>query len=429
MLAALCSPVLYFEMVLLRETLIVFAGLLLVWLAGTAARGRSPSWWMATGVAMGLSLTLKSHFAIFLLGTLVLLAIQCRKRLKDLMWLEAAALLGVILGLAPLVARNVAVGVGPLTLASAGGVNFILGNANEPESHVTDIRPQHVAEIMGQTGGRLLPTVAATLETYRNGSDYLRVLWEKFEAIWHWYELPDNTNFYYYRLHASILRHLPVTFLILSPLALAGLLLGARRAADSTSAGAAELAGFVAPHLYLLVLTSLTVPLAFFVRDRYRAPLTAALIPLAALTIVRAAEWLRGRRLASAAVVIGGVVLLAFWTARPLPSPMLLIRPVDCTVPYQVYYGPMEQQARQAGDYRRAAEILADSLRFEPEIVGQLGPTHRAGNAQEAALGQAYANMRYRCARDYQLAGLEKEARREHARADELAAASGDRHP
>jgi len=426
-LAALCAPLLYFEMVLLRETLIVFAGLLLVWLAGTAARRRSPRWWLATGAAMGLSLTLKSHFAIFLLGTLVLLAVQCRKSLKDLVWLEAAALLGVALGLTPLVARNVAVGVGPLSLASAGGANFILGNANEPESHVSDFRVQHVAEIIGQTGGRLLPTVAATLETYSNASGYLRVLWEKFEATWHWYELPDNTNFYYYRLHAAILRHLPVTFLILSPLALVGLLLGAKRAADSTSAGAAERAWCAAPHLYLLVLTNLTVPLAFFVRDRYRAPLTAALIPFAALTIVLAAEWLRGRRLARAAAVIGGVVLLAFWTARPLPGHMPLIRLVDCTVPYQLYYGPMEKQAQQAGDYRKAAEIVVDSLRFEPEIVKQLGPGHRAGNAPEAALGQAYANMRYRCAGDYQLAGLREEARREHARADELASASGGR--
>ena len=273
LLAALCSPLLYFEAVLLRETLIVFAGLALVWLTGEATRRRSLRWWLLTGVAMGLALTLKSQFAIFLAGTLVLLGVQCRDRFKDLVRLEVAALVGVAIGFAPLAARNVAVGVSPFATASASGINFILANANEPNATVYGTQPGRATQaILDQTGGRLLPTVVATLKSYDHGSGYLKVLWDKLLAIGHWFKPSDNTNYYFYRLHAATLRCLPVTFLILSPLAMVGLVLGFGGMWKVLLGVPGERTWCAAPHLYLLVLLNVIALLAFFVRDRFRAP-------------------------------------------------------------------------------------------------------------------------------------------------------------
>jgi hypothetical protein len=172
--------------------------------------------------------------------------------------------------------------------------------------------------------------------------------------------------------------------------------------------------------LYLLVLTNLAVLMLFFVRDRFRAPLTASLIPLAALTIVLAAQRLQQRRWKNAAMIAGGVVLLALFTAWPLPPETPLIRPVDCFLPYQLYYDPMEQQARHSGDYQKAAEILADSLNFQPEIVKRLALDHPARSNCAAVMGRAYADVYYRSAKDYHLAGRAQDAARQRARADEL---------
>jgi hypothetical protein len=147
----------------------IFAGSLLVLLASRAAQWRSLGWSLATGVAMGLSLTLKSHFAVFVLGALALLAIECRKSLKELVWLEAATMVGLVIGLAPLVARNVAVGVSPLSLGSAGAITFILGNVREAPSDASSFEVRQTAEIIGRTGGRFLPTVAATIATHGHG--------------------------------------------------------------------------------------------------------------------------------------------------------------------------------------------------------------------------------------------------------------------
>jgi 4-amino-4-deoxy-L-arabinose transferase-like glycosyltransferase len=429
LLAALCSPLLYFEAVLLRETLIVFAGLALVWLAGEAARRRSLAWWLLAGVAMGLALMLKSHFALFLLGTLVLLAVDCRRRMKDLVRLEAVAIAGILIGFAPLVARNVAVGVSPLAAASASGVNFLLANANEPHTTVyaADLGSKTQA-VLGETGGRLLPTVLATLKTYDHLGGYVKLLWDKLLATGLWFEPSDNTNFYFYRVHAATLRWLPVTFLIVSPLAIVGLVLGFGGLWKKLLGLPGERTWCTAPHLYLLVLTNLAALLVFFVRDRFRAPLTAALIPFAALTLGVVLHWLIVRPKTAAhttrvGAVLGGVVLMGLWTARPLPENIPLLRPADYFVSYEFYYNPREVQAKQAGDNFRAAEILADSLRFEPAAVQELGPSHRPTSPQEAALGRFFAVVHRRCSDDYQLARRPQEAQRELARAREIAVA------
>jgi 4-amino-4-deoxy-L-arabinose transferase-like glycosyltransferase len=422
LLAVLCSPLLYFELALLRETLIVFTGLLLVWLAGEAAQRNSTRWWLVTGAAMGLSLTLKSHFAVLLLGTLALLAWQHRNARGNLARYASALVVGVVVATAPLVARNLAVGAPALSFNSAGGINFILGNANEPGSNAHTFRTAQVGKIIEQTQGRLLPTMAATLHTYETYRDYMAVLGDKFAAIWHWYESQDNTDFYYCRLHSAILRCLPVTFLILAPLAIVGLFLGVERIGHM-SLNPAKVPGNAALHLYLLVFTNVLLMMVFFVRDRYRAPLEAALIPFAALTLVAAAEWFsRPQTIWKAVGLAGCVFLLALWTARPLPLDQSMVHPQYYFAPYTVYYFPMADEAERTGNYLKAAEILADSFRYEPEIVKRLGPSCRASSPLEEQMGKFYAQVHRCCAEYFQLAGQRDAAQRELARSNELIA-------
>jgi len=201
LLVAFYGPLLYFEMVLLRETLIVSYGLLLVWLVSRATDRPTWAWWLTAGLAMGVSLTLKSHFALFILGVLVLLAVQFRSNLKQLFRLEAVALLGIAIGVAPMVARNVAVGVQPFT-SSRLGRSRRCARLLQPTGNRRRSGPaQENRRILGQTGGRLVPSIFATLQINGNGS-FVRGLLDKFSGTWNWWGPPDNTNFYYYRLHS-----------------------------------------------------------------------------------------------------------------------------------------------------------------------------------------------------------------------------------
>ena len=148
-----------------------------------------------------------------------------------------------------------------------------------------------VSRILAESGNRFVPAILGTLRTHPSVWGYLRQLGGKLAWTWHWYEIPNNENFYYYRLHSAVLRYLPVTFFILAPLGILGLLVAAPR---FVSCGT----------LYCLVLTSFIPLITFYVLSRFRAPLMAALIPFAALSLWRTCEWIIHREWRKAAEML-----------------------------------------------------------------------------------------------------------------------------
>jgi hypothetical protein len=225
--------------------------------------------------------------------------------------------------------------------------------------------------------------------------------------VWHWYEKPNNSNFYYYRLEAPVLAFLPATFAVIAPLAIAGLALAAPRLAFHGS-------------LYLLVLTTIAQMLAFYVISRFRVPLHAALIPFAAFTVVRAATWARERRWLRCATVAAAVAAISFWTLRPLPPGQSLIRPADYSVPFQYYYARVVEEAKARGDRSGADALVARTLRLEPDFVRAIGPGRPPRNRDEALFASLFANAHG--IRSETLAGLGRtgEAKEEERRALEL---------
>jgi hypothetical protein len=80
----------------------------------------------------------------------------------------------------------------------------------------------------------------------------------------------------------------------------------------------------------------------------------------------------------------------------------------------------MEEHAKQAGDYLTAANILADSFRFEPESVREIGVIRQPSSAMEVQLSHSFANIHGRCAENFARAGRPQEAVREQRRAQAL---------
>jgi hypothetical protein len=268
-LALLNGPLVFYEMLLLRDSLLVCAGLMLIWLTDRAWRGSGPARFGVLGFAMGVSLLLKSTFALLVFGVLVATAVRFRDQRRTLFGRGGAMLAGLLIPLTLLAARNVAVNVPPLSLASSGVLTFVASN----EIHYLPdvgfgIDAPVLAAVLGDANGRWRPAVAATLRTQSVGTD-IQMIWQKWDRAWHWYEIPNNANFYYMRTQVAMLAWLPVTFWACAPLALAGLVLAARRIRD------------VWP-LYLLVASALVPLLLFYVLARFRIELAAALLPFAA---------------------------------------------------------------------------------------------------------------------------------------------------
>jgi 4-amino-4-deoxy-L-arabinose transferase-like glycosyltransferase len=423
LMAALCGPLLFYELVLLRSSFMVFAGLALALLADLAFERRRPGWWMGLGVALGATLLLNSTFALFGAGLVVLIAWEARRTrgpgVKAMARPTAGLVVGAALALSPAVARNLVVGASPLSLSSIGPLAFVCSNTPDfdPRNGFF-LSMEHVPRIMGETEGRALPAAIETLRTHAGAGSYLRLLGRKTDWAWRWYEMPNNKNFYYYRLHAPVLAWMPVTFLIVAPLGVVGMILAAVRGKEPDRRRP------LAP-LFLLVGASFLPLIIFYPLSRFRAGLIASLIPFAAFALADIARRLGERRWASAGTAAAGTVLVALMTARPLPVGMPLIRPIDWMAAHFVDYIPRAQAAEARGDWSAAADVIAESLRYMPPIVDSAGPGHPARDANEAGLLRTFIPVVEQEARLLAQAGRMDEAAAVTRRAAELRAALG----
>jgi hypothetical protein len=413
LLVTASGVVLHYELTLLRDALVGFMAIALVALADRALvepprAGR----WFALGLGFGLAILLKSIFLPWGVGVLGVAAWQHRRLPTTLVASAGTMALGTALALAPAVARNLAVGVPPLALSGVAPWAFAQANVVDFQPARGMFLSHRIADIMAVSQGSLPAAVRATLATHDGAASVLRLLGEKALVALNWYELPNNTNFYYYRLQAPVLGLLPVGFGMLAPLALPGLVLGlgARRPAWP---------------LYLMASVQAAALLLFFTLSRYRAPLVLTLAPFGALTLVSLARWASARRLLPVAVTLAGAALVASLVWRPLPPGQPLVPMQEYAVGYRLYYQPLALEAAKAHDWPRVVRIFGDSLRIAPPVLDELAAGRPARNRNEAELADLFSRVYVAYASALAWTGDAELAAREQARATALAAAAG----
>ena len=385
-LAALCAPLLFYELLLLRDSLIAFAGVALVWLADRAMDADRRRWFLALGAAIGLASLLKSSLLVpgVAVAALVLTA---RWRSRRPVLLPAAVLCGgLALAIAPLAARNLRVGVPALSLASSGPLTFLSSNdANALPDVGFGVDVPRLARFLGGTDGSWNAAMAAVASRHTPVS-VTAMVWRKFDRAWHWFEIPNNEDLYYFRLQVPVLAWMPVTFWACAPLALVGLALAAVRRTRPWT-------------LFALVASSAATLVAFYVLGRFRVALAAAVLPFAGLACAELAAAVRTGRVLRAAALGLPVALLALWTGRPLAPDQLLIRTSDWILAWSVeyqdrVYGALDRKdpAAAAADYQ---EFFA---RYEPTPAQILA-------ANDPRLAPELADMHAECAQILRAAG------------------------
>ncbi|MCY2929726.1 MAG: hypothetical protein NTV86_09585, partial [Planctomycetota bacterium] len=330
-----------------------------------------------------------------------------RKNLRALAVGLGALAAGFFLAMTPLIARNLSVGAPAMTSTTAGGFIFIGANSPGYSGRSFYPNPAAIADIMPRTGGALLPTMLETLRLHPDPFTLAGLMWRKFDSAWHWYEIPSNSCFDYYQLHSSVLAGMPVTFLVLSPLALVGVVVGCGQFRARWP-------------LYLLVAVSFLVLMLFHGMSRYRRPLEAAVIPLAAWTIVWTARALWEGRRWRAAAALAGLVVLGLWTSRPLPPGTTRIRLADFYAPYLVYYDPMIEQAVAEERWGQAADIIEDSLRYQLPLTAAPETARRPLSGPQRGIVAVMAQRELRCAEFCRNAGRTEAALRHETRAKQL---------
>ncbi|HEY6356779.1 MAG TPA: glycosyltransferase family 39 protein, partial [Vicinamibacterales bacterium] len=160
LMAVLAAPLVHYELLLLRDSTIVFATVGLVWLTTKCLDVDGWAWPAALGAALGLSVLLKGTFLLVALGTAVAFLLRSR----GLRGSGLAGLAAFAIALSPAVIRNVTVGAPGFALAGGGAPTFIASNVPDyPASGGLHVDATEVADVLGTSGDRLWPAVGATL--------------------------------------------------------------------------------------------------------------------------------------------------------------------------------------------------------------------------------------------------------------------------
>src|SRR5437016_5269491 len=172
--AALYGPLELHELFLLRDTLGVTVSLLMLW-ALARCRDVEPRRWLLAGLLLAVATLCREATLLFapLIAVWVLRRFHADGRAlrRAVLWF----LVGLGLGLAPLVGRNIAVGAPPLALSQSGIQVFIHGNAPGAAGFGWRVPPE-TRSILEQANGHLWTTIRLTLASYHGD-------WRRFLAL------------------------------------------------------------------------------------------------------------------------------------------------------------------------------------------------------------------------------------------------------
>lgn len=260
------------------------------------------------GLLAGLGALLKQTVLPLGLASGAVLALRAGKG-KERLRAAAAFAAALLVALAPLVARNAAVGAPLLAFDTRPLVGLPWANARGADGSV-DPSPL-LLDVLREARGSTLRAGLLTLATWRDDPGGLvKLLARKLGSAFNGAEVPDNASFGFFRDRLPWLARLPL-FPCLIGTGIAGLLLAARRGLFRTGEGALVLLSGLVPLAACLMVSTTT---------RYRA---GAAAPLALGTAVFAAlafEAVRARK--PFAVLPWAALAAALVALALLPSPV-----------------------------------------------------------------------------------------------------------
>ncbi len=284
-LAATYLPFLYFEGLLLKESVALFlldSAVLLI--LGALARPTGLAFWSA-GVTVGL-LSLSRINALALVAACLILIVASLQR-RTAARAALALLLGVAMVIAPATIRNKLVSGDWILITVSGGQ--VLYTANNPANQTGDlapvpfVRPTSLFERIdfhrraeAETGHRMTPAEVGAYWRHKSLAFSLehpltqaRMVGQRILRFWNKEELPDNHSIEIFKRFSWVLRAPLPAYWLVGPFALVGLiLLYPRRRALGI--------------LYLSLAFYLLSLLPFWVSTRYRLPIVGLLILFAA---------------------------------------------------------------------------------------------------------------------------------------------------
>ncbi len=379
-LCALYSPGVYRDGQLLDTPLATFlATCLALALLKTLDEPR-PSRWLGCGLLLGLLGLARPNLLMLLFAVLALIGVWLRKQLgaRGTAAAAGALVLGTVLPILPITARNYLVTGHFIPISSFGGMNLYTGN--NPDADGYSPVPSGIAwERTWYEAGAAGAMHSAAQDAYwrnktlrfwrQHPGKTLFLLGKKVYLFWQAYEIPNNVSYEWGRERSSVLRLLPLTFAVVGPLGLLGVVLGGWRTRAAWT-------------LTVLLAAQVMAVAIFFVCGRYRMPAVPLLCVFSGFAAVELLRLIRARRWGPALV---GIVALAAFAAVVNSDPYGVRRNRGANRDW-FYLG---QSYMRGGATESAREVFQRAVEQDPEDADAfwlLGHTEvQTGRYQEAA--------------------------------------------
>lgn len=300
LISALYGPFIFYTGMLVGETLGLFliclSFLLLLLFQKTSKR----VYLFCAGFTIGLSMLLRANIIVMVPFIILwIYMIHKNNRISFLLSGIFIFLLAVGVSIFPIMLRNYIVEKDIVPITASGGINMYIGNAygaNGAFKHVEgvgsnleDMLNNSVKAAENAAGKKLKPSAVSNYwlkETAKsiksNGVLYLfPLIVKKFVMFWSSYEFPDIWDYYFFKIYIPVLNLPLFTFLVIAPLAFAGLYLSWPR-----RAGISLIHVFVFSYMLSLLIT--------FITARYKSQIIPFLIILASYVIVQFKELVAG---------------------------------------------------------------------------------------------------------------------------------------
>jgi 4-amino-4-deoxy-L-arabinose transferase-like glycosyltransferase len=360
----------FYDAFILRDGVMALLTIVLAIGLQSAARSDRPLAWLGAGAALGLFTVGKETGLPLLLLTVMGVAWVRRREPGRAARTLMLLMIGWLLLTGPIFVRNRIVGAPTLSMSTRGPEVFIAGNAAGQTGIGWNPPVDTMRQILTDSNFGLLSSMAKTIATHRaDPIGFPLLLWNKTEAFFNAYEVPNNVNFYLHRSHLLSLQLGFVSMWFLAPAALIGLVLGLSRRRQ-----------LAIPYLLLIALCGSVI--ALYVLGRFRLQV----LPLMALFAGLAVDWaLRAwsaRRLSALCLAAVPFGLLLAWSA-----------PREDADPFDklIRNASIMRQLVKAGNFDRALNYrdkLVDSIDIDTAKV-----EHNSLKWKLAALNQGFVHF------------------------------------
>ena len=241
LLYACFAPAIFFDGLLLKVSLAAFLFCLAVYfLVGKGLKEAGPNQ-ILSGFFMGLATLTRGNFLLILPVIFVALVLNRQVDMKRRLAMALLFVIGNLLVLVPVAARNYVVSNDLVLTTSQAGQNFYIGQnleANGTYIKLSFVRPDPLFEqedfhneAEKRLGRELTPSEVSGY-WFSQGMDFikkeplsfLKLTGKKLLLFFNNYEIPDNHNFYFHSKYSNVLQNLPISFGLISPFVILGFL-------------------------------------------------------------------------------------------------------------------------------------------------------------------------------------------------------------